>query len=178
VACSFFISLYGEDRNRRGYEDMSEFFEEIAKDEAEHAGELATGSGARRPALANFSISRRTPTRPYPKPPKATDDYKAMIRSSWKRRRARSTSMQDRREDDGQDHVTYQLACHIMAEEVAHEENFEDLFIIRENMCGHKTQVTATCKAHEVTRSQLHAKLMRHKGRSYMQTHCGYKSHG
>ena len=111
------------------YEDMSEFLEEIAKDEAEHAGELANRiqelGGL---PLANFSDIEKNGNAPYPKPPKSTTDYKAMIKVVTDAEAGAIDVYQKIAEKTkGKDHVTYQLVCHIMAEEVGHEEKFEDL---------------------------------------------------
>lgn len=111
------------------YEDMSEFLEEIAKDEAEHAGELANRiqelGGL---PLANFSDIEKNCNAPYPKPPKNTTDYKSMIKTVTDAEAGAIDVYQKIAEKTkGKDHVTYQLACHILAEEVGHEEKFEDL---------------------------------------------------
>ncbi|OGW76901.1 MAG: hypothetical protein A3I73_06365 [Omnitrophica bacterium RIFCSPLOWO2_02_FULL_45_16] len=112
-----------------GYEDMGEFLEEIAKDEAEHAEELANRiqelGGL---PLTLFSEIERNCNAPYPKPPKSTSDYKGMIKTVTDAE-AGAIDVYNKIADKtkGRDHVTYQLACHILAEEVAHEEKFEDL---------------------------------------------------
>ena len=111
------------------YEDMSEFLEETAKDEAEHAGELADRiqelGGL---PLANFSDIEKNCNAPYPKPPKSTSDYKAMIKVVTEAE-AGAIDVYNKiaEKTKGKDHVTYQLVCHILTEEVAHEEKFEDL---------------------------------------------------
>jgi bacterioferritin len=111
------------------YEDMGEFLEEIAKDEAEHAEELANRiqelGGL---PLANFSDIEKHANAPYPKPPKSTTDYKGMIKVVTAAEAGAIDVYQKIAEKTkGKDHVTYQLACHILAEEVGHEEKFEDL---------------------------------------------------
>jgi bacterioferritin len=65
----------------KGYEDMSEFLEKIAKDEEEHAGELAD----RIIELGGLPISHpmeleKNANAPYPKPPASTYDYDAIIK--------------------------------------------------------------------------------------------------
>lgn len=111
------------------YEDMGEFLEEIAKDEAEHAGELADRiqelGGL---PLANFSDIEKHCNAPYPKPPKSTSDYKGMIKVVMDAE-AGAIDVYNKIADKtkGKDHVTYQLVCHILGEEVGHEEKFEDL---------------------------------------------------
>jgi bacterioferritin len=112
-----------------GYEDMGEFLEEIAKDEAEHAEELANRiqelGGL---PLVNFSDLEKHANAPYPKPPKSTTDYKGMIKVVTEAEAGAIDVYQKIAEKTkGKDHVTYQLACHILAEEVGHEEKFEDL---------------------------------------------------
>ena len=111
------------------YEDMSEFLEEIAKDEAEHAGELADRiqelGGL---PLANFSDIEKQCNAPYPKPPKSTSDYKGMIKVVMDAE-AGAIDVYNKiaKKTFGKDHDTYQLATHIMGEEIGHEEMFENL---------------------------------------------------
>lgn len=111
------------------YEDMSEFLEDTAKDEAEHAGELADRiqelGGL---PLVNFSDIEKNCNAPYPKPPKSTSDYKGMIKTVTEAE-AGAIDVYNKiaEKTKGKDHVTYQLVCHILSEEVAHEEKFEDL---------------------------------------------------
>lgn len=112
-----------------GYEDMSEFLEDIAKQEAEHAEELANRilelGGL---PLSHISQLEENANAPYPKPPKKTSDYDAMIKVVCVAE-AGAIDVYNKiaAMTMGKDHVTYQLACHIMAEEVQHEEKFEDL---------------------------------------------------
>jgi bacterioferritin len=112
-----------------GYEDMQEFLEEIAKDEQEHAGELADRiqelGGL---PLANISDLEKNANAPYPKPPKSTDDYNAIIKTVLEAEAGAIDVYQKiANKTLGKDHVTYQLICHILSEEVGHEEKFEDL---------------------------------------------------
>src|SRR3989338_7437489 len=112
-----------------GYEDMSEFLEEIAKDEAEHAGELVDRIlelGGE--PLPNISELEKNANAPYPKPPKDTSDYKKMIKLVLDAE-AGAIDVYNKiaAKTQGKDHVTYQLNCHILSEEVKHEETFEDL---------------------------------------------------
>ena len=103
--------------------------EEIAKDEAEHAGELADRiqelGGL---PLAIFSDIEKQSNAPYPKPPKGTSDYKGMIKVVLAAE-AGAIDVYNKiaEKTKGKDHVTYQLVCHILGEEVGHEEKFEDL---------------------------------------------------
>jgi len=111
------------------YEDMGEFLEKTAKDEEEHAGELAD----RIIELGGMPIAHpaeleKNANYPYPKPPAGTSDYDKIIKlvteaeagaiDVYNKLAAKTT---------GKDHVTYQLVCHILDEEVNHEETFEDL---------------------------------------------------
>ncbi|MEW6008768.1 MAG: ferritin-like domain-containing protein [Candidatus Omnitrophota bacterium] len=112
-----------------GYEDMSEFFEEIAKEEWEHQEELSNRiqelGGL---PLLNISDLEKNANAPYPKPPKDTADYKNMIKVVLDAEAGAIDVYQKiANKTIGKDHVTYQLVCHILAEEVAHEEKFEDL---------------------------------------------------
>ncbi len=111
------------------YEDMSEFFEEIAKDEQEHQEELANRiqelGGL---PLMNISDLEKNANAPYPKPPKDTTDYKNMIKVVLEAEAGAIDVYQKiANKTMGKDHVTYQLVCHILSEEVGHEEKFEDL---------------------------------------------------
>lgn len=112
-----------------GYEDMSEFLEETAKDEAEHAGELVDRIlelGGE--PLANMMELEKNANAPFPKPPKGTADYKKIIKTVLDAE-AGAIDVYNKiaAKTQGKDHVTYQLVCHILAEEVGHEEKFEDL---------------------------------------------------
>jgi len=112
-----------------GYEDMSEFLGKIAKDEIEHAGEVAN----RILELGGVPISNpmeleKNANAPYPKPPKNTSDYKGIIKVVTDAE-AGAIDVYNKiaAKTQGKDHVTYQLVCHILSEEVQHEEMFEDL---------------------------------------------------
>jgi len=111
------------------YEDMSEFLEETAKDEAEHAGELADRiqelGGL---PLASIAELEKNANAPYPQPPKSTSDVKGMIKVVLDAEKgAIDVYNKIAAKTQGKDHVTYQLVCHILSEEVGHEEKFEDL---------------------------------------------------
>lgn len=112
-----------------GYEDMSEFLEKTAKDELEHADEVAN----RILELGGVPISNpmeleKNANAPYPKPPKATSDYKGII-AVVTEAEAGAIDVYNKiaEKTKGKDHVTYQLVSHILSEEVKHEETFEDL---------------------------------------------------
>lgn len=113
----------------KGYEDMSEFLEKIAKDEEEHAKELADRilELGGEPILSPMELEKNA-NAPYPHPPKGTSDYDAIIKLVCSAE-AGAIDVYNRlaAKTFGKDHVTYQLACHIMGEEVEHEEMFEDL---------------------------------------------------
>lgn len=112
-----------------GYEDMSEFLEKVAKDEQEHAGEVADRiielGGV---PTANPMELEKNANAPYPKPPKGTSDYDSIIKVVTDAE-AGAIDVYNKiaAKTMGKDHVTYQLVCHILAEEVQHEEMFEDL---------------------------------------------------
>ena len=114
-----------------GYEDMSEFLEKIAKDELEHAEELANRiielGGT---PVANPMTLEKNANAPYPKGPEKTADYKGIIKTVTEAE-AGAIEVYNKiaKKTMGKDHVTYQMACHIMAEEVVHEEMFEDLLV-------------------------------------------------
>jgi len=111
------------------YEDMSEFLEDTAKDEHEHAGEIANRilelGGT---PLSNPMELEKNANAPYPKPPKDSADYKSMIKTVLEAE-AGAIDVYNKiaAKTLGKDHVTYQLVCHILGEEVGHEEKFEDL---------------------------------------------------
>jgi len=112
-----------------GYEDMAEFLEDIAKQELEHAQELANRiqelGGL---PLANPLLLEKNANAPYPQPPAKTSDYRAIVEVVT-RAEAGAIEVYDKiaKKTLGKDEVTYQLATHILAEEVQHEEKFEDL---------------------------------------------------
>ncbi|RJO64498.1 MAG: bacterioferritin [Candidatus Omnitrophota bacterium] len=112
-----------------GYEDMAEMLEETAKQEAEHAEELANRilelGGT---FIASISDLEKNANYPYPKLSKATDDYDAIIKTVTDAE-AGAIDVYNRiaLKTQGKDHVTYQLVCHILSEEAQHEEKFEDL---------------------------------------------------
>ncbi|MEW6074842.1 MAG: ferritin-like domain-containing protein [Candidatus Omnitrophota bacterium] len=112
-----------------GYEDMAEMLEETAKQEAEHAQELANRilelGGT---FVESISDLEKNANYPYPKIPKATDDYDAIIKTVTDAE-AGAIDVYNRiaSKTQGKDHITYQLVCHILSEEAQHEETFEDL---------------------------------------------------
>lgn len=112
-----------------GYEDMGEFLEKIAKDEAEHIEELATRiTELGGMPLANPAELGKTANYPYPIPPRSTDDYDAMIKVVTDSEGNAITVYHKLAQSTfGKDNVTYQLVTHILAEEVTHEEMFENL---------------------------------------------------
>jgi bacterioferritin len=111
------------------YEDMAEFLEKIAKDEREHIDELSN----RICELGGLPLSNPMEledhsNKPYPRPPQKTDDYEGIIQAI---RMAEGYAIDVYNKlagkTLGKDHLTYQLITHIMAEEVHHEEMFENL---------------------------------------------------
>mgnify|MGYP001558082170 CR=1 FL=1 len=112
-----------------GYEDMAEMLEKIAKDEAEHADEVANRiielGGT--PIVHPMELEKNA-NAPYPKPPKETSDYKKII-DVVTDAEAGAIDVYNKiaAKTLGKDHATYQLVCHILSEEVGHEEMFEDL---------------------------------------------------
>ncbi|MCM8786693.1 MAG: bacterioferritin [Candidatus Omnitrophica bacterium] len=112
-----------------GYEDISEFLEKIAKDELEHAQELAE----RILELGGTPIDNpieleKNANAPYPKPPKNTSDYDKIVKVVLEAE-AGAIDVYNKiaQKTIGKDHVTYQLICHILEEEIKHEEMFEDI---------------------------------------------------
>ncbi len=113
----------------RAYEDMKEFLEKIAKDELEHATELAdliVKLGGM--PVANPMELEKNANAPYSLPPKNTADLNRIIRIVTD---AEATAIEVynkiAKKTLGKDNVTYQLVTHILSEEVDHEEMFENL---------------------------------------------------
>ena len=111
------------------YEDMSEFLEKIAKDELEHAQELADlivklGDVP----IANPMELEKNANSPYLLPPKNTADINRIIRIVTEAEAgAIEVYSKIAKKTLGKDNVTYQLVTHILSEEVTHEETFENL---------------------------------------------------
>ncbi|MCM8820034.1 MAG: bacterioferritin, partial [Candidatus Omnitrophica bacterium] len=113
----------------KGYEDISEFLEKIAKDEIEHAQELADRilelGGT---PIDNPTELEKNANAPYPKPPKDTSDYDKIVKIVLDAE-AGAIDVYNKiaQKTLGKDHATYQLICHILGEEIKHEEMFEDI---------------------------------------------------
>ncbi len=113
----------------KGYEDMAEFLNKIAKDELEHATELAdliVKLGGM--PIANPMELEKNANSPYTMPPKNTADYNRIIRIVAEAE-AGAIEVYNKiaKKTLGKDHVTYQLVTHILSEEATHEEMFENL---------------------------------------------------
>lgn len=110
------------------YEDMQEMLNKIAKDELEHAGELAdliVKLGGL--PLANPMELEKNANAPYMMPPKNTADINRIIRIVAEAE-AGAIEVYNKiaKKTLGKDNVTYQLITHILSEEVNHEELFEN----------------------------------------------------
>lgn len=113
----------------QGYEDMAEFLNKIAKDELEHATELAERiielGGLPTNVPGNLAKGANAP---YPGVMKNLSDYKEIIKIvTTAEAGAIDVYNKIAKKTFGKDHDTYQLACHIMGEEIGHEEMFENL---------------------------------------------------
>ena len=113
----------------RAYEDMKEFLEKIAKDELEHATELAdliTKLGD--VPTANPMDLEKHANAPYMMPPKNTADLNRIIRIVTEAE-AQAIEVYNKiaKKTMGKDHNTYALVTHILSEEISHEEMFENL---------------------------------------------------
>ena len=113
----------------RVYEDMKEMLEKTAKDELEHATELADAiiklGGL---PTANMMDLEKNANAPYMMPPKNTADVNRMVRIVTEAEAgAIEVYAKIAKKTLGKDHVTYQLVTHILSEEVEHEERFENL---------------------------------------------------
>ncbi|HAJ57762.1 MAG TPA: bacterioferritin [Candidatus Omnitrophica bacterium] len=113
----------------KGYEDMQEFLEKIAKEELEHQSELAdmiVKLGGM--PVVNFNELEKNANAPFPMPPKKTDDYDAIIGFVMAAEGgAIEVYRKIAKKTFGKEDVVYQLATHILGEEVNHEEIFENL---------------------------------------------------
>jgi Protein distantly related to bacterial ferritins len=111
------------------YEDMQEFLKKVADEEREHIDELADRiselGGA--PNADPTELANRA-NYPYPAPPEQMSDFSA-ISIVLLKAEANAIDVYNKlaHKTMGKDHVTYQLAMHILAEEVRHEEMFENL---------------------------------------------------
>ena len=113
----------------RAYEDIAEFLEKIAKEELEHATELADlivklGDVP----IANPMELEKNANCPYMMPPKNTADINRIIRIVTEAEGcAIDVYNKLAKKTLGKDHNTYQLVTHILSEEINHEEIFENL---------------------------------------------------
>lgn len=113
----------------KGYEDMQEFLNKIAKDELEHAAELAERiielGGLPTNRIANLEKGANSP---YPGVMKDLADYDEIIKIVTEAE-AGAIDVYNKlaKKTFGKDHDTYQLVTHIMGEEITHEEMFENL---------------------------------------------------
>lgn len=113
----------------KGYEDMSEFLGKIAKDELEHAQELAERiielGGLPTNNISNLAKGANAP---YPGVMKDLSDYDEIIKIVTEAE-AGAIEVYNKitKKTFGKDHDTYQLVTHIMGEEITHEEMFENL---------------------------------------------------
>jgi len=113
----------------RAYEDIQEFLNKLAKDELEHAREIADliiklGDAP----TANPMDLEKNANFPYLSPPKNTSDINRIIRIVTEAE-ANAIEVYNKiaKKTLGKDNVTYQLITHILSEEVDHEEIFENL---------------------------------------------------
>ncbi|MBI5872571.1 MAG: ferritin-like domain-containing protein [Candidatus Omnitrophica bacterium] len=113
----------------KGYEDMQEFLEKIAKEELEHQSELAdmiVKLGGM--PTVNFNEIEKNGNAPFPMPPKKTDDYDGIIGFVMAAEGgAIEVYRKIAKKTFGKEDVVYQLVTHILGEEVNHEEIFENL---------------------------------------------------
>jgi len=113
----------------KAYEDVKEMLEKLAKDELEHATEVADliiklGDSP----ISNPMDLEKNANAPYIQPPKNTADINRIIRIVTEAE-AGAIEVYNKiaKKTLGKDHVTYQLVTHILSEEVDHEEIFENL---------------------------------------------------
>ena len=132
--CDEWLAYYawwymGQTVDGQGYEDMQEFLLDIAKDELEHATELAE----RIVELGGLPTSVPTllvkgSNGGYPGVMKSLSDYDEIIKIVTKAE-AGAIDVYNKlaKKTFGKDHDTYQLVVHILGEEIGHEEKFENL---------------------------------------------------
>ncbi|MCM8798799.1 MAG: hypothetical protein NC821_04985 [Candidatus Omnitrophica bacterium] len=113
----------------KGYEDMQEFLNKIAKDELEHATELAERIIELGGLPTNIPRDwEKNANGPYPGVMKKLTDYNEIIKIvTTAEAGAIEVYNKIAQKTFGKDHDTYQLAVHIMGEEITHEEMFENL---------------------------------------------------
>ncbi len=113
----------------RNYEGVKGALEKLAKEEFEHATELAdliTKLGD--VPVANPMELEKGANAPYLMPPKNTADINRIIRIVAEAEAgAIEVYSKLAKKTFGKDTVTYQLVSHILSEEVDHEEMFENL---------------------------------------------------
>jgi len=113
----------------KGYEDMSEFLNKIAKDELEHAQEVANRIIELGGLPTNNPVNlEKNANAPYPGVVKELSDYDGIIKLV-EAAEAGAIEVYNKiaKKTFGKDHDTYQLVTHILGEEIAHEEMFENL---------------------------------------------------
>jgi bacterioferritin len=125
----YLYSYMAQTVSGKSYEDVAEFLNKIAKDELEHAHEVADMiiklGGL---PTANISELEKNANAPYMMPPKNTSDVNRIIRIVMEAE-AGAIDVYNKiaKKTFGKDNVTYQLVTHILSEEVTHEEMFESL---------------------------------------------------
>ena len=113
----------------KGYEDMSEFLGKIAKDELEHAQEVANRIIELGGLPTNNPVNlEKNANAPYPGVVKELSNYDKIIKLV-EAAEAGAIEVYNKiaKKAFGKDHDTYQLVTHILGEEIAHEEMFENL---------------------------------------------------
>ena len=113
----------------KGYEDMSEFLNKIAKDELEHAQEVANRIIELGGLPTNNPVNlEKNANAPYPGVVKELSNYDGIIKLV-EAAEAGAIEVYNKiaKKTFGKDHDTYQLVTHILGEEITHEEMFENL---------------------------------------------------
>jgi len=113
----------------RNYHGVKAALEKLAKDELEHAGELADLiSKLGDVPVANPMDLEKNANAPYLLPPKNTADINRIIRIvSEAEAEAIEVYNKLAKKTFGKEHVIYQVITHILSEEIDHEEMFENL---------------------------------------------------
>lgn len=112
-----------------GHENIRKLLEKVAKEELEHAGELAQ----RIQQLGGLPLSNpieleKNANVSYPRPPKSTSDHKSIVKVVADSE-AGAIDVYEKivNKTKDKDQITYQLASHILAEELGHKEMFDSL---------------------------------------------------
>jgi bacterioferritin len=114
---------------RPAAKELSAVLLDTAKDELEHQQELAgriVSRGGKPPSDVDGLV--KLSNEGYPTPPENERDFEAIVRKVVEAERGAIAVYQRlAQKTHGKDPITYELAVHILSEEVEHEDEFENL---------------------------------------------------